>query len=330
MEMYHKIKQKRLKAQPTKEEIEAHMIRYEEMKQAHLEQEREFAEARKKDWRRKGGQLRKLGASPLRSNKLDFIEEQKLRAKEEEEQRRLRLEKGKEYGDAVRVGTEISSPRSPDKQHIIHSHMHDGSSRKQEGSPQHEGFLTPVLDKRGGPSVVVPELIPLPPGGFPRNGKNSAGKGPASSSNASIRDGIGNERFSPKSHHPDQHGGQHANKKASESGAAERRQLHPKRSLMSQSSVVDGALDSPYEGKVGMEWVSEVLDVDGEESKLAVIYETGFLMFMMEKGIIKSSDMFDDIMLTDGMVVATPPAKAKGGEVELFAAGSAPQGVDMS
>jgi hypothetical protein len=329
MEMYHKIKQKRLKGQPTKEEIEAHMLRYEEQKQAHLEQEKEFAEARKKDWKRKGGQLRRIGAgaSPQKSNRLDFIEEQKQRAKEEEEQRRLRLEKGKEYGDAVRGGAEVASPRSPDKHHSSHPHIHEGSPRKGEPA-----FLTPVADRKGGaeegPSVIVPEVVALVPSGSPRNKKGPSSLSSVGSHKESGGRG-GGSRFSPGSQQSTPQGQDSGHKKTGGEGASAdpgRRSMGQglKRSIMSQSSVADGDLDSPYEGKVGSEWVSEVMDVDGEEGNLAVIYETGFLMFMMEKGIIKSSDMYDDIILSEGMVVATPPAKARLGVADLFAPRSAP------
>ena len=39
---------------------------------------------------------------------------------------------------------------------------------------------------------------------------------------------------------------------------------------------------------IGQDWVNEVMDSDPEESILAEMYETGFAMLMMEKGIIAS------------------------------------------
>jgi hypothetical protein len=53
----------------------------------------------------------------------------------------------------------------------------------------------------------------------------------------------------------------------------------------SNSSVPN--IDAPYDGVVGSEWVSQVMEMDMEEATLADVYESGFEMFMIEKGIIQ-------------------------------------------
>ena len=310
--MYYKVKQKRIKAQPTREEIEEHMIRYRQLKMDHMEQERGFAEARKKDWKRKNSELRKIGAgvaSPLK-HKVDFVEEQKLREKEEEELHRLRIERGKEYGDAVRGGADLPpSPRSTDKPHT-HLHPRRLSSElavRVDSTPspkrqQHKN--SPDKHNKRSGSVAGLDVVALAPTS-PRNHK---GGSPRAASVGKKEKEVG-QQLSPSLLGQNGHAPGHVGGNPVKEPPSDKKDAKLRRSLTSQASVVDGDPGSPYDGLVGPEWVCEVMDEDGEEGNLAVVYETGFSMLMAEKGIINSGDLYDDLALVDGMVVATPPVK---------------------
>ncbi|CAE7717466.1 unnamed protein product [Symbiodinium microadriaticum] len=316
MEMYRKVRLKRIKAQPTREEIEEHMLRYRQMKLEHIEQEKGYAEARKKDWRKKNGQLRKIGAgvaSPQK-HKVDFVEEQRLREKEEEEMRKMRIERGKEYGDAVRGGSDLPpSPRATDK---LHSHvpprgqssedpLHvDVTPSPDRHLPQHH-YHTPTKHGHQHHRGVNAELdvVALVPNS-PRSNKGSPR---TTSANEKVKAAAPrrNEHSPkpPQAHHP-------SSSQAGSDKSPEKKETKARKFITHQSSAMEGDPGSPYDGKVGVDWVAEVMDVDGEEDNLAVVYETGFSMLMVEKGIINSGDLYDEL-LTDGMVVATPPVKGR-------------------
>mmetsp|Transcript_20871 Transcript_20871/g.30031 ORF Transcript_20871/g.30031 Transcript_20871/m.30031 type:complete len:730 (+) Transcript_20871:221-2410(+) len=258
LDMYHKVKLKKLKAQPTKEEIDEHMMKYRQMKLAHMEQGREYAEARKKDWKKQGHQLKKKNSSPVKHRKPDFVEEQRQREREEEEARKIRIEKGKEYGDAVRGGMILPSPGRP--------------------SPR----PTQVQDGR---RDISPQAIHKSPETVERQRRNKrqhavGGEGEGLSESPKGRD-------VPRKH-KSVDGDQKQPSPTSRPPNAKR--------LLSQSSGPAERVDAPYEGKMGSEWVAEVMEMDAEEARLADVYETGFLMFMLEKGMITSKDDNDDVV----------------------------------
>jgi hypothetical protein len=283
MEMYQKVKIKRIQAQPTKEEIEAHMLKDQQIKSQHEEQERELAEARRKDWKLHGSRLKRKSISPTRK-KLDFVEEQKLKEKEEEEARKTRLEKGKEYGDAVRIGAQLSpspnkkqSPGEDESSILVHrlsprgkiaegdsvllespSHKKKHAIVKSHKSPQH-----PTSTNTGAPTIQTNNSSDThqPP-------SNAVEDSDHMESNASLLELNSHPKSNPK-------------------------RPNPKQIISQQSSIGAGpveSISSPYRGKVGADWVAEVMEMDQEEGTLADVYETGFSMFMVEKGIINSKD----------------------------------------
>ncbi len=74
--------------------------------------------------------------------------------------------------------------------------------------------------------------------------------------------------------------------KKTEKEKGESHPSNPKR-LASQASYISmEEMGVPYEGKIGPDWVAEVMEIDSEESVLADVYETGFSMLMVEKGLL--------------------------------------------
>lgn len=256
MEMYHQIKMKKIKSQPTREEIEQHILHYQQLKHQQMEHERELAEARKRDWKAHEPKFSKF----LSPKKLDFIEEQKAKEKEEEEARRLRLEKAKEFNSAIKVG----GP-TPEKPPGRHPGDHDRMEVVGVGSPRlaEEGLDLEL-------KIIVPpdssRLQHTPPRSTrPKQSKHTPGRDEPSHLSPLVQ-----QQPSPK----------------------EKKKPNPKR-LISQSSSVIENLGSPYDGKTGPDWVAEVMEMDPEETVLADVYETGFSMLMVEKGLL-SRDSDDE------------------------------------
>jgi hypothetical protein len=253
--MYHKIKLKKIQSQPTREEIEQHMAHYQQQKLHQMEHEKELAEARKRDWRaHEAKHYLKVpghGAGPtgglITPKKLDFIEEQKAREREEEEAKRARLEKAKEFNSAIKVGGLPSPERHP--------------------------F----------PSPHQMEVVGQSPRRPSRDGGGGAGLAASPDMELKILVPDSSRRHQPQpSHQTPSPSRQHLKERESPPKA---RKPNPKR-LISQSSSAVENLGSPYEGKTGPDWVAEVMEMDAEEVVLADVYETGFSMLMVEKGML--------------------------------------------
>lgn len=269
MEMYHKIKMKKVQSQPTKEEIEQHMLHYQQLKLHQQEHEKELAEARKRDWKAHHPRYSKY----ISPKKLDFIEEQKAKEREEEEARKARLEKAKEFNSAIKVGGSISANSSPEKKHFSPNHMEVvGMSPRLQSKDDLEAAAIPELDLK----ILVPD-----------SGRQHAQTPPPRSTKQKSKQPTPHKESPHHSPHLDPGIQQHKlspNPKGKKS--------NPKR-LISQSSSVIENLGSPYDGKTGPDWVAEVMEMDEDETVLADVYETGFSMLMVEKGIL-SRDIDDD------------------------------------
>jgi hypothetical protein len=264
--MYHKIKIKKIQSQPTKEEIEQHMIHYQQQKLQQMEHERELAEARKRDWKaHEAKYYSKLpGHGPaITPKKLDFIDEQRAKEKEEEEAKRARLEKAKEFNSAIKVGG-LSSPErhpfpSPHQMEVVG--MSSPRRPSREGA---EGMGSPDMELK----IVVPDSSRR------QSVQQQAHQSPAPSA----------RHKQTKSESPLQ---------LQHKASPKVKKVNPKR-LISQSSSAVENIGSPYDGKTGPDWVAEVMEMDAEEVVLADVYETGFSMLMVEKGMLSRDPEEDE------------------------------------
>jgi hypothetical protein len=333
-ENWLKIKAEKREAKPSKEAILEHMHKYDEKRKAHDLQEKEYAQAKKKelhdqaklqhmknkspprrkklfddeklppssplslppqhsDKPSKDSQSssdksskaplakhmppRKIKKKLLRVKKLDFVEEELERKANEEQAKKDRLAKGKMYGklvpgkhanhhsparkrlnliDPIQIPQpQEPAPDGPIALSIIPSPRSPRTPRIKRQVSKHQNDDMDVNE--------VGDVISTPKQTFTR--KKNKSKSIHIHSNDHNSDSLSPVLSIPK------------NKKRSP--------IASRHSSLEDSSSVSN-LNTPYEGMVGSDWVAHVMEMDAEEATLADVYESGFEMFMIEKGII--------------------------------------------
>lgn len=328
-----KIKESKKEAKPSREVIMEHMRKYDEDRKAHFSKEKEYAEAKKKEWHEKAKKLKNQNKSPPRKKlwdresvssdepgdkknkresnvkpggdgaliisprrvkkklfrkkkKLDFVEEEKERRAQEEQAKKDRLAKGKMYGK-VAPAKHAKNP-SPVKKKLnlideieIPSTPYGGpvaqSIIPSPRSPRSNKLVTRIstnddVDTDEARDVlrspVNPEVIRTSPGNVNKNAPNPRQKRLSRGRSANHdADALSPVLSIPKS--------------------KKRSPIKSRLSSLDDSSSTVFNVDAPYDGVVGSEWVSQVMEMDTEEATLADVYESGFEMFMIEKGIIQ-------------------------------------------
>mmetsp|Transcript_7764 Transcript_7764/g.14627 ORF Transcript_7764/g.14627 Transcript_7764/m.14627 type:complete len:1026 (+) Transcript_7764:93-3170(+) len=335
---YLKLKESKKEAKPSREAIMEHMRKYDEDRKAHVNKEREYAEAKKKEWQEKAKKLKSQNKSPphrkklwdsesvssdepgnkkkkqeshshakpgggegaliisprrvkkklfRKKKKLDFVEEEKERKAQEEQAKKDRLAKGKMYGKVapakhaknvtpvkkkLNLIDEIEIPSSPYGGPVAQSIIPSPRSPRNEKVSRRISTSEDVDTDEARDvlrSPVNPEVIRTSPGNVnkaapnPRQRRLSRGR----SANHDA-DALSPVLSVPK-------------------GSKKRSPIKSRLSSLEDSSNSVFNVDAPYDGIVGSEWVSQVMEMDTEEATLADVYESGFEMFMIEKGIIQ-------------------------------------------
>lgn len=330
---YLKIKESKKEAKPSREAIMQHMRKYDEERKAHVNKEKEYAEAKKKEWHEKAKKLKNQNKSPPRKKlwdsesgnsdepgskkkkhepnvkptgdmalivtprkvkkklfrkkkKLDFVEEEKERRAQEEQAKKDRLAKGKMYGKVapakhsknttpvkkkLNLIDEIDIPSSPFGGPVAQSII--PSPRSPRGNKLVARISTDDVDTEEARDVlrspVNPDIIRTSPGNVSKNAPNTRQKRLSRGRSANHdADALSPVLSIPK-------------------GSKKRSPLKSRLSSLDDSSSAVFNVDAPYDGIVGSEWVSQVMEMDTEEATLADVYESGFEMFMIEKGIIQ-------------------------------------------
>ena len=292
-----------------------HMQKYVEQRKAHEDKEREYAIARKKEWndnakvqkqKHKRLQRKKLfeeqdivplsddnpkkhsppktpsKATPVKVRKkskikkMDFVEKEKERLAQLEKEKKERIARGRKYGK-VTPGKHVKHA-SPPRKHL---------------NLIGDDHVPPIYP--GGP--VAKSIIPSPRS--PRSAKKPPIQ-PQSIPKRQTSDEVDAEEsrdimttpkvIAKKQVKKMKSLEQHSEALSPVLSIPKNKKLSPsdrKLSSFDDSSNSVPNIGTPYKGAVGSEWVSQVMEMDQDESILADVYESGFEMFMIEKGIIQ-------------------------------------------
>ena len=224
---------------------------------------------------------RKIKKKLVKVKKLDFIEEEQERKLKEEQAKKDRLAKGKMYGKLA-----------PAK------HAHNPSPPRKRLNLIDD--VTPIAQHRSPEGLVALSIIPSPRSPrtphtphTPRGGGGGGG-GAVGRLVKQISDDVDPEEHRDVIRSPREIRKNSKNPNSDTLSPVLSIPKQKKRSpIVSRLSSLEDSnnsvpnINAPYDGIVGSEWVAQVMEMDVEEATLADVYESGFEMFMIEKGIIQ-------------------------------------------